>query len=128
MFGKFVTKVIQSLPSWEVTKYYGRVCIYQFKCLKYKVQTSEAWFNFKCKFMPGSLRNELECEEVVQPKKKDGNVKQKAKDTNLNTETCQRQQPDPKKEDDCINPYVTQEKFQEDYPRKKQRKMKQARQ
>lgn len=60
--------ILQSLPTWEVTKYYGRVCIYQLKCLKYKVQTSEAWFNFKCKFMPGSLRNELECEEMVQKK------------------------------------------------------------
>ncbi|XP_034178914.1 uncharacterized protein LOC117603669 isoform X1 [Osmia lignaria lignaria] len=71
MIGKLVTKFIQSLPSWEVTKYYGRVCIYQLKCLKYKVQTSEAWFNFKCKFMPGSLQNELECEEPKQNKVKD---------------------------------------------------------
>ncbi|XP_033324902.1 uncharacterized protein LOC117219685 isoform X2 [Megalopta genalis] len=76
-----------------------------------------------------SLRNELECEEVIQPKKKDGKVKQKAKDANLNTETCQKQQPDTKKEDnECLNSYVNQEKFQEDYLKKKQRKMKQARQ
>lgn len=51
-----------------MTKYYGRVCIYQLKCLKYKIQTSEAWFNFKCKFMPGSLNNELECEEPIKTK------------------------------------------------------------
>ncbi|CAK9795356.1 hypothetical protein ANTPLA_LOCUS344 [Anthophora plagiata] len=80
MIGKFVTKLIQSLPSWEVTKYYGRVCIYQLKCLKYKIQTSEAWFNFKCKFMPGSLQNELECEEPVQKKVKNESKQKKVSD------------------------------------------------
>ncbi|XP_076758566.1 uncharacterized protein LOC143427931 isoform X1 [Xylocopa sonorina] len=77
MIGKFVTKIIQSLPSWEVTKYYGRVCMYQLKCLKYRVQTSEAWFNFKCKFMPGSLHNELECEESIKQKVKSESKEQK---------------------------------------------------
>ncbi|XP_050483978.1 uncharacterized protein LOC126870371 isoform X1 [Bombus huntii] len=77
MFGKFVTKLIQSLPTWEVTKYYGRVCIYQLKCLKYRVQTSEAWFNFKCKFMPGSLHKEIECEDYVEPKVNNKSKQQK---------------------------------------------------
>ncbi|CAL7937957.1 unnamed protein product [Xylocopa violacea] len=77
MIGKFVTKIIQSLPTWEVTKYYGRVCMYQLKCLKYRVQTSEAWFNFKCKFMPGSLHNELECEESIKQKVKSESKQQK---------------------------------------------------
>ncbi|XP_015602960.1 uncharacterized protein LOC107271452 [Cephus cinctus] len=61
--GKLISKIIQSMPTWEVTKYYGRVCIFQLKCLKYRMQTSEAWFNFKCKFMPGSLRDDAECED-----------------------------------------------------------------
>ena len=44
------------------------MCIYQLKCLKYRVQTSEAWFNFKSKFMPGTLRKELECEDYTESK------------------------------------------------------------
>ncbi|XP_017889779.1 uncharacterized protein LOC108630791 isoform X1 [Ceratina calcarata] len=86
MIGKVVTKFIQSLPSWEVTKYYGRVCMYQIKCLKYKFQTSEAWFNFKCKFMPGSLRNELECEESIEKKVKPQS-KQQVKPGTIKSET-----------------------------------------
>ncbi|XP_076758567.1 uncharacterized protein LOC143427931 isoform X2 [Xylocopa sonorina] len=50
MIGKFVTKIIQSLPSWEVTKYYGRVC---------------------------SLHNELECEESIKQKVKSESKEQK---------------------------------------------------
>nr|XP_031843242.1 uncharacterized protein LOC116431636 isoform X1 [Nomia melanderi] len=128
MIGKFVTKIIQSLPTWEVTKYYGRVCIYQFKCLKYKVQTSEAWFNFKCKFMPGSFRNELECEEIIEPKNKNNRLKQKAKRMNLETETSKKKEFNIKKNDDqCLNSYTTEQKYQEECTKKKQEKMKHAR-
>ncbi|KAL2743892.1 hypothetical protein V1477_007768 [Vespula maculifrons] len=64
--GKLFTKLIQTLPSWETTKYYGRVCICQLRCIKYKMQTSKTWFNFKCKFMPYSFRKELKCKECHQ--------------------------------------------------------------
>ncbi|XP_076295694.1 uncharacterized protein LOC143216486 isoform X2 [Lasioglossum baleicum] len=75
-----------------------------------------------------SLRNELECEEVVQPKSKDDKVKKKTKDRSLKNETCQKKQVDTKKEDhECLDSYVNEEKCQEDYSRKKKRKMKQAR-
>lgn len=30
------------------------------------MQTSKTWFNFKCKFMPYSLRKELKCKECHQ--------------------------------------------------------------
>ncbi|PBC29823.1 hypothetical protein APICC_03009 [Apis cerana cerana] len=87
MIGKFVTKLIQTIPTWEVTKYYGRVCIYQLKCLKYKIQTSEAWFNFKCKFMPGSLNNELECEEPIKTKVKNESQQQKGQNESSETKS-----------------------------------------
>ncbi|XP_076677596.1 uncharacterized protein LOC143373863 isoform X2 [Andrena cerasifolii] len=98
----------RSLPTWEVTKYYGRVCIYQLKCVKYRVQTSEAWFNFKCKFMPGSLQKELECEELV-PKKvtdKQSTQQQGQKEkVSPKTATLQKQSPvqydSKRKENDC---------------------------
>ncbi|XP_017889780.1 uncharacterized protein LOC108630791 isoform X2 [Ceratina calcarata] len=59
MIGKVVTKFIQSLPSWEVTKYYGRVC---------------------------SLRNELECEESIEKKVKPQS-KQQVKPGTIKSET-----------------------------------------
>nr|XP_031843243.1 uncharacterized protein LOC116431636 isoform X2 [Nomia melanderi] len=105
MIGKFVTKIIQSLPTWEVTKYYGR-----------------------CKFMPGSFRNELECEEIIEPKNKNNRLKQKAKRMNLETETSKKKEFNIKKNDDqCLNSYTTEQKYQEECTKKKQEKMKHAR-
>ncbi|XP_076295695.1 uncharacterized protein LOC143216486 isoform X3 [Lasioglossum baleicum] len=60
--------------------------------------------------------------------RKDDKVKKKTKDRSLKNETCQKKQVDTKKEDhECLDSYVNEEKCQEDYSRKKKRKMKQAR-
>ncbi|KZC12437.1 hypothetical protein WN55_03974 [Dufourea novaeangliae] len=100
--------------------------------------------------MPGSLRNELECEDFVQPKgmyivqcfsnlisnrefnfiymihlAKDDKLKQKAKNLCTETETCNKKQSDTNIKKDCeyLSSYITEEKYQGDYARKKQRKV-----
>lgn len=45
-----------------MTKYYGRVAWFQLQCIKYRIQTSETWFNLMAKLMPGRLKGEAESE------------------------------------------------------------------
>lgn len=58
-----------------MTKYYGRVCIFKIQCIKYKIQTSEAWFQFRNKFMINieekkKLNNDDNKRDQVEVKKK----------------------------------------------------------
>ncbi|XP_046739264.1 uncharacterized protein LOC124407295 [Diprion similis] len=71
-----VKQLDKAIPSWEMTKYYGRICVFQLRCIKYRIQTSEAWFNFKCKFMPSSIKADESKSRGTDPCDSQNNEKQ----------------------------------------------------